>query len=255
LILFGEDFDLAGAPAPAAARPPTAAEREAAAREAADAERAAAIERAYAQGVADGLARAADARAALTEHWTALCADRLRAATGELAELADRQATALAAAVMELLMRTLPALCARHGAAEAAALTRQILPGLAREPHIAVRHHPRDGEAIAAALGALPEELSGAVSLAPSAQLASGDLRITWRDGQATRDTQALLAGIADTLRLHGLLDTSPDTGPNTGPDTSRDTGRDMSRDTGPDTSHATMAPAPRRATEPAWRA
>jgi hypothetical protein len=132
---------------------------------------------------------------------------------------------------MELLMLALPATCARHGAAEAAALAARILPGLAREAHIAVRHHPRDGEAIAAALGALPEELSAAVSLTPSEQLASGDLRIAWRDGQATRDTRALLAGIADTLRQHGLLDASPDQPP------------------------APTPPAASRTPEPAWSA
>ena len=57
----------------------------------------------------------------------------------------------------------LPALCARHGAAEVAALTRAVLPALAREPRVTIRVSPHVVAAVEQELARLDPELHGRV--------------------------------------------------------------------------------------------
>jgi flagellar assembly protein FliH len=209
LILFGEDFDFAGV---AASVPP----HEAAAQEAAvlaataQAEAEAAREdmqqSAYARGIADGQARAMAEREARADHWTTLCAQRLRDADAGVAELADAAASSVAGLMFDVLAKLLPDFCARHGKAEIAALTHDILPTLRAEPKIVVRVNPHDVAVIEDILGEIPADLRGNVTMAPTDSVGEGDLQVRWQDGGVSRDTRALLGQVTDLLRQFGFV-------------------------------------------------
>jgi len=47
--------------------------------------------------------------------------------------------------------------------------------------------------------------------LAPTDSVPPGDVRITWRDGSAARDTNDLMQRIAAVFTSHGLLDAAAD--------------------------------------------
>ncbi len=208
MILFGDDFDIAtvapGRPAPgdAAADAAREAAREADRRQA-DATAVRMV--AYQQGLTDGMARAATELHAGADRWVALCAARLDAAEREAAALADAAAAHLAGLVCDSLAAVLPELCARHGAAESAALIRAILPGLTAAPQIVMRVHPQDAGTITQLLGEIPAELEGRLAIERAEDVGRGDVQLRWQDGRIARDTRALREGVMDVFRQFGL--------------------------------------------------
>lgn len=196
VLLFDEDFDLP----PPSAEPEviepvyTVAEltaaREAAAQESRD--------RALME--AEGSGRAA-ARRALTE-----MAAQLGAAEAEAAAVAEQTSAAIARLLLDCFATAFPALSARHGANEVAAVVQSILPALHRESKIIVRVNPHLIAAMTEELGTLDAELVTRVRLVPTDALALGDARVTWDNGSATRDTTSLWRQIENVLTQAGLL-------------------------------------------------
>ncbi len=196
-VLFAEDFDLPEDAAPAepeVIRPTFTADELAEVRATA-----------YAEGRELGFAEAA------AEHEVALEA-AARTVAAQLATLrteAHAAAEAAAHTVAQLLLETLaalfPTLCARHGAAEAAAVLRAILPGLSDEPALALRANPRLLPALRGELARLDPELAGRTAFVPSEIAAPGDIAMSWQHGSATRDAASLWTAVADALALAGL--------------------------------------------------
>ncbi|CAH2600387.1 conserved protein of unknown function [Rhodovastum atsumiense] len=212
-IVFAEDFDAPSGitvlddppapppPAPPAPPPPPAITAE---------DLAAAREEAYAEGHRTGLAQAAADRAEITRQMLTLIAERLDGAQAEAGRVAAESAEAVARLLMGTLMTMLPALCARHGAAEVAAVVRAVLPALTREPRVTIRLSPHLVQDIERELAALDPELQGRVTLTASEAVPPGDVRITWHDGAAIRDSASLLQAASAALAPLGLLAPSP---------------------------------------------
>ncbi len=207
-ILFAEDFDAPPGitvlddppeetPSPPPPPPPPAIT---------EADIAAARADAYAEGHRTGLAQAAADRAEVTRQMLSTIATRLDGARTEAARIAEEQADALARLLLGTLAIVLPASCARHGAAEVAALTRAVLPALAREPRVTIRVSPHVARAVEQELARLDPELHGRVALVPTDAVAPGDARITWQDGAAVRDAAALWREVAEALAPLDLL-------------------------------------------------
>jgi flagellar assembly protein FliH len=192
-ILFAEDFD---------ARPGITVldDPEPPAPVFTEAELAAARADAYAEGHRNGLSQAAADRAEVTRQMLVTIADRLAGASAEAARAAEDSADAVARLLLGTLAVMLPALCARHGAAEVAALTRAVLPALAREPRVTIRLSPHVVRVVEQELDRLDPELRARVSLSPTDAVAPGDVRIGWQDGAAIRDAAALWRKVTEAL-------------------------------------------------------
>jgi flagellar assembly protein FliH len=171
-----------------------------------EAELAAARADAYAEGHRNGLAQAAADRAEVTRQMLGTIADRLDGAGVEAARVADESAEAVAQLLLGTLATMMPALCARHGAAEVAALTRAVLPALVREPHVTIRISPHVVRSVEQELDRLDPELQARVALVPTDAVPPGDVRIVWQDGAAIRDAGALWRKVAETLAPLDLL-------------------------------------------------
>jgi flagellar assembly protein FliH len=161
---------------------------------------------AYAEGHRNGLAQAAADRAEVTRQMLATIAERLGGAAAEAALVAEESAASVARLLLGTLASVLPALCARHGAAEVAALTRAVLPALTREPRISIRLSPHVVRAVEQELARLDPELHGRIALVPTDAVPPGDVRITWADGAAQRDAAALRQAVAEALAPLDLL-------------------------------------------------
>lgn len=195
--LFYDDFDLPPdlppAEEPEIIEPSfTLAEYEAARAEAHEAGRA--EERA----LREAAATAAD-RVALAAIAGAL--DRERDGAAEVAEAA---AEAIAGLMLGMLAAAFPTLCARHGADEARALAAVVLPALRDEPRPMIRVAPDAAEPVRGLVAAADPELLARMDLRPDPALSAGDVRITWRGGEARRDARALWQAMGDILGQSG---------------------------------------------------
>jgi flagellar assembly protein FliH len=167
---------------------------------------------AYEEGVRDGLERAeAERHRAVARTFTVL-EERLGTATYQAAQETDRAARSIASLLIQALMKMLPTLCARFGATEIAGVARAVLPGLRQEPRVVVAVSPLVATAVEAELARLGDEFRERAVLAPNEALAPGDVRITWQDGVAARDTADLMQRIATLFTQYGLLG-APETG------------------------------------------
>jgi flagellar biosynthesis/type III secretory pathway protein FliH len=203
-MLFEEDFDLMDAPVVVAAE-----------EEMSDpvAEATAAREAAYAQGLADGARQAAAVRADHAGRLTRLLEAGLQGGDEAIAEIAEITANGIALMMVQCLSSVVPDLCARHGGTEVAALARAILPGLRDEPRVDIALNPHDLAGVAAEIAALPTRQQERIALAPSDAVVAGNVQITWRDGHAGRDAQAVWEKACDVLRQYGFLDPSTPVG------------------------------------------
>ena len=200
--LFGEDFD---AP-PIPPRPPepvfvepvySAADLAAARDDAARDSRDAALAEAEA-------ATKATARRALTD-----IAAQIASARDDVAAIAEQSAEATARLLLNCFATALPALSARHGAAEVTAILRAILPSLRREPKIVIRLNPHLAREMTEEIQMLDPELAAHVRIVPTDAIPVGDVRIAWDNGGASRDTKALWDQIENILAPAGLLTTA----------------------------------------------
>jgi hypothetical protein len=130
---------------------------------------------------------------------------------GESAEVARAHAETVADSVARVALGAvaalLPAACAKHGKAEVAALAGAILPGLIHAPHVAIRIHPAAADVLAPVIARLDPDMQGRVVIVPTETLAAGDLRISWQDGQASSDVEAVARAIGATFARFGLID------------------------------------------------
>ena len=196
VLLFDEDFDLpAKPPEPEVINPVfTAAELMAAREEAAQDSR----DRAIAETEAS--ARIASSRA------LAEIAAQITAAREEAAAIAEQSAEAIARLLLDCFATAFPALSARHGPGELAAVLREILPALHREPKITVRINPHLISSMTEEIHALDADLVARVRLIATDAVAPGDARVTWEHGAATRDAVSLWGQIESILAPVGLL-------------------------------------------------
>ena len=134
----------------------------------------------------------------------------LNDAARESARVAEAGAEAVARLLLGMLAAVLPALCARHGAAEVAALTRSILPALAHAPRVSIRVSADALETLRAEVLRLDPELRARVEVTTSDAVPPGDVRIAWQDGCASRETARLWQAIGEALAPIGLLDAMP---------------------------------------------
>jgi flagellar biosynthesis/type III secretory pathway protein FliH len=171
---------------------------------------------AYQQGHAEGHAAAkaemdsaAAASAEATRRLLARVAGSLADASQASARVSEEAAEAVARLLLGTLAAMMPALCARHGAAEVASVARCILPSLVHAPEIVIRVGPRAVAALQSEFARLDPELGERIVLTPCDGVAEGDVRILWQDGSASRDSARLWQTVAEALAPLGLLDTS----------------------------------------------
>jgi flagellar biosynthesis/type III secretory pathway protein FliH len=204
-MLFAEDFDLPrhdrAMPAPEVIDPIYTS-----------AELAEARAEAWAGGHAAGIAEANTTIAAATRSLLDAIATSLNEAKAAAAAVAEHSVEAIARLLMDSLAKLFPALCARHGEAELGMLIRTILPALAQEPMVTVRMNPTHTPALMRELDRLDPDLVEHVRLVPMEAIAAGDVRVSWRDGTAVRDTAALWQLVRAVLEPAGLI--SPETTP-----------------------------------------
>ncbi|HEY1935936.1 MAG TPA: hypothetical protein VGG99_28350 [Acetobacteraceae bacterium] len=195
--VFGEDFDAAPPPPEPEVIEPTfsAAEVEAARTEA------------FESGRAAALAEAAAADHATIRELVTRIAEHLRDARDAASDVATRCAEAVARVLLDSLSVALPALCARHGDAELAAVMATLLPALAQEPAITVRVHPHHAAALGHEIERLDPDVATRCRVIGAAAMSPGDLQVAWRNGNATREVAKLWEQVAEALGATGLLD------------------------------------------------
>jgi flagellar biosynthesis/type III secretory pathway protein FliH len=135
-----------------------------------------------------------------------MVATSLQTMRTEFAEHTDQQATLIAEAILTSLAAMFPELCKRHGAEEARAVAREILPTLSKEPGITIRVSPETVPAVAAEVARLDPALARAIKLDAAEDFAPSDIRILWQCGSARRDERALKGAIVAALDQVGLL-------------------------------------------------
>jgi hypothetical protein len=215
-VLFIEDFDLP-------ARAPVACENDPADPEviAPDviapmfdaAELEAARAASWDEGHAAGRAAQAEADAAGLRRAVVALSAEFGAARETAALIAESAAEEIARLLLASLASVFPMLCAGHGAAEAAAVVRAVLPALSEEPEIGLRANPHTAPALLAEIERIDPDLARRVRLTHTDALAPGDVRIAWRDGVAVRDASALWREVAAVLIPAGLLNQQDATG------------------------------------------
>jgi flagellar assembly protein FliH len=201
-ILYVEDFDAPVVPAAADVAP---APPEPAAPVFGAAEMDAARAEGHAAGLAEARAEQAQLQAALRTAALASIGDALGAARADAARVAQGMAEELAATVLALLYAALPAASAGLAGQEVGALIAALLPGLKREPHAAIHVPPALMGDIEASLRTLWPDHGGRLTVMADETLAASDVRVTWADGEARRDTRALWDGLRTTLAPYGL--------------------------------------------------
>jgi flagellar biosynthesis/type III secretory pathway protein FliH len=147
----------------------------------------------------------ASAQAAARRALTTI-AEQIEAARAEVSAIAEQSAEAIARLLLDCFATAFPALSARHGPAEVAAVLRQVLPALRHEPRITIRLNPHIVEAMTEEIKALDPDLAAHVRLVPTDALTQDDVRIDWHNGAAARDTRTLWSQIENILAPTGLL-------------------------------------------------
>jgi flagellar assembly protein FliH len=200
-VLYAEDFDEDGITAAAgseAAPEPEVIESVFTAAE---------LDAARLEGRDIGRREAEGSLAAARNQMVGLLAASIADARDEQRVMAQEAADAAARCILSALSACLPALCDRHGAAELQAMVRAVLPALVDEPRITVRINPQMLAPIQAEIAALDIEIAERVRLLPSDSIAPGDVRITWAEGSAIRDTARARTAVEDALAALGLYE------------------------------------------------
>ncbi len=188
--LFAEDFDMPGAaPEPEVIEPTFSVGELAEARETA-----------WRDGRSAGTREAAADNAAAIRETVAAIAAQLVDEREASATRAEHNAEAIARLLLNGFAAAFPALCARFGDDEVRALVRIVLPALSQEPAIAVRTNPRTAAAVTQEVAHLAPELMAHVQTIECDEMAPGDVRVTWRNGAAVRDTASLWEQVAEAL-------------------------------------------------------
>jgi flagellar biosynthesis/type III secretory pathway protein FliH len=201
--LFDEDFDH---PAP----PPPPPEPEVIEPVFTVAELDAAREMAWREGHEVAQAEAEQSATAIAHAVLARIAEQLDTALDEANRLAEQAAEAIALLLLDCFAKVFPTLCERYGAEEVRGVIRTVLPALRQEPKITVRLDPMSARTVVQELERLEPDLVPRVDLIPTDAMQAGDVRVTWRNGSAVRDTGALWQQVACILAPAGLLPSHP---------------------------------------------
>lgn len=193
--LFAEDFDLPEKVTDAVPRPPVFGPEEL------DAARA----EAWAKGHEAGLAKAAAEHAAALGRAARSTAEQIAAARAEAFRHAEAHAEAVARLWLDTLATLFPALCVRHGEAEAVALAKLVLPGITGEPSVTLRAEPALARHLAEEIAALNAGEPSRIRIVPNERALPGDIRISWSSGLASRDATELWEQVAAVLADAGL--------------------------------------------------
>jgi flagellar biosynthesis/type III secretory pathway protein FliH len=137
-------------------------------------------------------------------------AAQLDTARAEAAHIADQSAEAIAHLLLDCFATTFPALSARYGADEVRAIVRTVVPPLRQEPNITVRLDRVSADTIVHEIERLDPDLMARVEVVATDAMPPGDVRISWRNGSAIRDTDALWQQVAGILAPAGLLPAKP---------------------------------------------
>jgi flagellar assembly protein FliH len=202
-ILYVEDFDAPADVPDVPPAPPAAPEPPAPVIGAADL--AAARAEGHAAGLAEARAEQALIQTALRTAALASIGDALGSARADASRLAQGMAEELAATMLALLQAALPAASAALAGQEVGALIAALLPGLKREPHVVIQVPPALVAEIAASLRTLWPDHGARLVVAADETLAASDVRVTWEDGEARRDTRALWDGLQSALAPYRL--------------------------------------------------
>jgi flagellar assembly protein FliH len=200
-VLYAEDFDEDGITA--AANPQAAPEPEVIEPSFTAAE----LDAARLEGRAIGRHEAERGLAAARNQMVGLLAAGIADARDEQRDMAKEAAEAAARCMLSALAACLPALCDKHGVAELQAMVRAVLPALVDEPRITVRINPHMLAPMQAEIAALDIEVAERVRLLPTEAIAPGDVRITWAEGSAIRDTARARTAVEDALAALGLFE------------------------------------------------
>jgi len=193
-ILYAEDFDSPPPSEPAEPPPPPEPVFSAADLEAA---RASGHQEGFSAAKTDAEALRADLHVAALQS----LADAMAATRKEAAEIAEQRAQALSGAVMAVLSAALPKVTEAHAKAELTAVLEALLPGLQAEPVLRVRVHPDLEECVRGVWKTLSQdEPSGELQLTADPTMVRGDIRLSWADGRAMRNTAEVWEGIRQAL-------------------------------------------------------
>ena len=162
---------------------------------------------AYAAGRRDERAEIATERSTALDRTLASMAGQLRDAGREASAVAEAAAEETARLLLRVLAAMMPALCARHGAADAVTLVRAVVPSLLHEPRVTIRVNPHVRDAIGAELARVAPDWSDRIALIATDAMAPGDARVTWDNGTASRDVAELWDQVIARLAPLGLLD------------------------------------------------
>jgi hypothetical protein len=165
------------------------------------------LDAARAEGRQAGLAESANSLAAARVKLLTDVTAGLQAGRETCQQLAEAAADTIARTMLSALVTCLPALCARHGETELRALARTLLPSLTEEKRIALRVNPLMVPGLSAEIATLDPAIAEAITLVGVEQMLPGDIKVTWQDGAAIRDTNQVRAAVEDALAALGLLE------------------------------------------------
>jgi flagellar biosynthesis/type III secretory pathway protein FliH len=172
----------------------------------------AAERRGYESGHAAGLAEAEASQAAFATMALAAIAGEMTSSRAAAAAVAEEAAAALARALLAAMQAVMPALIAATAAGEIDAMLAHVLPGLAREPEIAVSVAPDLAEAVGARLQRLSRTDRDRIAVAGVDGMAPGAARIAWAAGHAERDPAEVWRQVMQALRLTAGNETDKET-------------------------------------------
>jgi flagellar biosynthesis/type III secretory pathway protein FliH len=171
----------------------------------------------FQEGFAAAHAEAAASRAAAETMTLAAVAGAMADARRGVIDVSQRTAWAMAKAVGVAMRATVPALVRRSAGLETSALVAHILPGLAREPTIAIEVAPDLVAGISQKMSTLPEMQRGGITVNGVPGLAYGDARIFWGTGEARREPYVVWRQIMSAFAQEHLDDSIEQEDPNHG--------------------------------------
>ena len=146
----------------------------------------------FQEGFAAAHAEAAASRAAAETLTLAAVAGAMVDARRGVVEVAQRTAWAMAKAVSAAMRATVPALVRQSAGLEISALVAHVLPGLAREPSVAIEVAPDLVAGLSLKMSGLPDMQRGGIVVTGVPGLPYGDARILWGTGEARREPHAV---------------------------------------------------------------
>lgn len=165
-------------------------------------------EEGFAAGMATGREAERASREMVVAESLSRIADGVADARWAATAVAEQTAAEMARLVSDVLALALPTLAARAGTQDAVAFVARLVPALIAEPQVDIRVAPSIVPDVSGQLAG-----QSTMHVKADAALPEGDVRITWRDGQAEHRVaafrSALLGMIADLL---GPTDHQPTT-------------------------------------------